>query len=288
MKSVSKIAVVLSLVFGLAACDNMSRDPGVASAPAASAVSTPVAASQASAPVEAKAELDLNNFDITEHLGDKEMGFKVAQLCKQEGPDNATGEYKSKACNEIFNDLNSPCNLESTSHNPFCDAINEDTEDVMREHYVDQEMKRANSSAEVLNHPTATEAQGIVLAEKCYNAGFATSECRTAVRQCANDVAIGKDDKCRGMDAFLQSKATGLLQVNVALPKEEPKPVSPARVESKPWPNGLEPTRANANKCANGSMSPEKCDVIFQICQNRRDPRSKHQGCRAFLDAAEH
>lgn len=287
MKSVSKIAVVISLVFGLAACDNMSRDTGTTSAPAASAVSEPVAASQASVPVEAKAELDLNNFDITEHLGDKEMGSKVAQLCKAE-LDPSTGGYKSKACNEIFNDLNSPCNLESTSHNPFCDAINEDTENGMREHFVDQEMKRANSSAEVLNHPTATEAQGIVLAEKCYNAGFATSECRTAVRQCANDVAIGKDDKCRGMDAFLQSKATGLLQVNVALPKEEPKPVAPARAESKPWPNGLEPTRSNANKCANGTMSPEKCDVIFQICQNRRDSRSKHPGCRAFLNAAEH
>ena len=287
MKSVSKIAVVLSLVFGLAACDNMSRDTGTTSAPAASAVSEPVAASQASAPVEAKAELDLNNFDITEHLGDREMGFKVAQLCKAE-LDPSTGEYRSKACNEIFNDLNSPCNLESTSHTPFCDAINEDTADVMREYHVDQEMKRANSSVEVLNHPTATEAQGIVLAEKCYNAGFATSECRTAVRQCANDVAIGKDDKCRGMDAFLQSKATGLLQVNVALPKEEPKPVAPARAESKPWPNGLEPTRSNANKCANGAMSPEKCDVIFQICQNRRDSRSKHPGCRAFLNSAEH
>lgn len=287
MKSTSKIAVVISLVFGLAACDNMSRDTGTASAPAASAVSTPAAASQASAPVEAKAELDLNNFDITEHLGDKELGFKVAQLCKAE-LDLSTGEYKSKACNEIFNDLNSPCNLDSTSHNPFCDAINEDTEEVMREHFVDQEMKRANSSAEVLNHPTATEAQGIVLAEKCYNAGFATSECRTAVRQCANDVAIGKDDKCRGMDAFLQSKATGLLQVNVALPKEEPKPVAPARAESKPWPNGLEPTRSNANKCANDQLNPEACNVIFQICQNKRDSRSKHQGCRAFLDAAEH
>ena len=290
MKSVSKLAIAFSLVFGLAACDNMSRDTGAASTPVASAVSAtaPIAASQSSAPVEAKAELDLNNFDITEHLGDRELGFKVSQLCKEE-LNPSTGEYKSKACNEIFNDLNSPCNLDSTSHNPFCDAVNEATEDGMREHFVDQEMKRANSSAEILNHPTATEAQGIVLAEKCYNAGFATTECRTAVRQCANDVAIGKDDKCRGIDAFLQSKATGLLQVNVALPKEEPKPVAPvSRAESKPWPNGLEPTRANANKCANDTMSPEKCDVIFQICQNRRDSRSKHQGCRAFLDAAEH
>nr|DAX43107.1 MAG TPA: lipoprotein [Caudoviricetes sp.] len=116
MKTVSKIVIAISLVFGLAACDNMSRDTGTASAPAASAASVPVAASQASAPVEAKAELDLNNFDITEHLGDREMGFKVAQLCKQEGPDNATGEYKSKACNEIFNDLNSPCNLDAAEH----------------------------------------------------------------------------------------------------------------------------------------------------------------------------
>ena len=90
------------------------------------------------------------------------------------------------------------------------------------------------------------------------------------------------------MDAFLQSKATGLLQVNVALPKEEPKPVAPARAESKPWPNGLEPTRSNANKCANDQLNPEACNVIFQICQNKRDSRSKHQGCRAFLDAAEH
>lgn len=287
MKSVSKIAVVISLVFGLAACDSMSRDTGTASAPAASAVSTPVAASQASAPVEAKAELDLNNFDITEHLGDREMGFKVAQLCKQEGPDDATGEYKSKACNEIFNDLNSPCNLDSTSHNPFCDAINEDTEEVMREHYVDNEMKRANSSAEILNHPTATEAQGIVLGERCYNSNYSGNQCRAELRRCASNL-LETDDKCRGLDAFLQSKGTGVLQIAANLPKEAPKPVAPARAESKPWPNGLEPTRSNANKCANDTMSPEKCDVIFQICQNRRDPRSKHQGCRAFLDAAEH
>ena len=287
MKSVSKIAVVLSLVFGLAACDSMSRDTGTTSAPAASAASAPAAASQASAPVEAKAELDLNNFDITEHLGDKEMGFKVAQLCKQEGPDESTGEYKSKACNEIFNDLNSPCNLESTSHNPFCDAINEDTADVMREHHIDNEMKRANTAAEILNHPTATEAQGIVLGERCYNSNYSGNQCRTELRRCASNL-LETDDKCRGMDAFLQSKGTGVLQANMNLPKESPKPVASARTESKPWPNGLEPTRANANKCANDTMSPEKCNVIFQICQNRRDPRSKHQGCRAFLDAAEH
>ena len=287
MKSVSKIAVVISLVLGLTACDNMSRDTGAASAPVASAASVPVAASQASAPVEAKAELDLNNFDITEHLGDKEMGFKVAQLCKQEGPDESTGEYKSKACNEIFNDLNSPCNLESTSHNPFCDAINEDTENGMREHNIDQEMKRANTAAEILNHPTATEAQGIVLGERCYNSNYSGNQCRAELRRCASNL-LETDDKCRGLDAFLQSKGTGVLQANMNLPKEAPKPVAPARAESKPWPNGLEPTRANANKCANDTMSPEKCNVIFQICQNRRDSRSKHQGCRAFLDAAEH
>ncbi len=258
MKSVSKIAVVLSLVFGLAACDNMSRDTGTASAPAAS---------QASVPVEAKAELDLNNFDITEHLGDKEMGFKVAQLCKQEGPDESTGEYKSKACNEIFNDLNSPCNLESTSHNPFCDAINEDTADVMREHHIDNEMKRANTAAEILNHPTATEAQGIVLAEKCYNAGFATSECRTAVRQCANDVAIGKDDKCRGMDAFLQSKGTGVLQANMNLPKEAPKPAG--------W-HGFASPKAAAIAC-DGADTP-KCNRVFDFC----DANPNDSGCREY------
>ena len=266
MKSVSKIAVVISLVFGLAACDNMSRDTGTTSAPAASAVSEPVAASQASVPVEAKAELDLNNFDITEHLGDREMGFKVAQLCKQEGPDNTTGEYKSKACNEIFNDLNSPCNLESTSHNPFCDAINEDTENGMREHFVDQEMKRANSSAEVLNHPTATEAQGIVLGERCYNSNYAGNQCRAELRRCASNL-LENDDKCRGLDAFLQSKGTGVLQIAANLPKEAPKPTG--------W-HGFSSPKAAAIAC-DGADTP-KCDRVFNFC----DAHPNDSGCREY------
>nr|DAE00333.1 MAG TPA: hypothetical protein [Myoviridae sp. ctLnO19]DAJ69116.1 MAG TPA: hypothetical protein [Caudoviricetes sp.] len=265
-KSVSKIAVVISLVFGLAACDNMSRDPGVASAPVASAASVPVAASQASAPVEAKAELDLNNFDITEHLGDREMGFKVAQLCKQEGPDNATGEYRSKACNEIFNDLNSPCNLDSTSHNPFCDAINEDTENGMREHNIDQEMKRANTAAEILNHPTATEAQGIVLGERCYNSNYAGNQCRAELRRCASNL-LETDDKCRGLDAFLQSKGTGVLQIAANLPKEAPKPAG--------W-HGFASPKAAAIAC-DGADTP-KCDRVFNFC----DAHPNDSGCREY------
>ena len=266
-KSVSKLAIALSLMFGLAACDNMSRDTGTTSAPAASAVSAPVAASQASAPVEAKAELDLNNFDITEHLGDKEMGFKVAQLCKQEGPDDATGEYKSKACNEIFNDLNSPCNLESTNHNPFCDAINEDTENTVREHDIDNEMKRANSSAEILNHPSAVEAQGIVLAERCYNSNYSGNQCRTELRRCASNL-LETDDKCRGMDALLQSKGTGVLQANMNLPKEAPKPTG--------W-HGFASPKAAATAC--GGADTPKCNRVGEFCIAH--PNDK--GCREYM-----
>ena len=271
MKSVSKLALAFSLVFGLAACDNMTRDVGSTNASAASVASTPVVASQASAPVEAKAELDLNNFDITEHLGDKEMGFKVAQLCKQEGPDDATGEYRSKACNEILNDLNSPCNLDSTSHNPFCDAINEDTENGVREHNIDNEMKRANTAAEILNHPSAVEAQGIVLAERCYNSNYSGNQCRTELRRCASNL-LETDDKCRGMDAFLQSKGTGVLQANMNLPKEAPKPAG--------W-HGFASPKAAAIAC-DGADTP-KCDSVFDFCtahpnDSGSDKRNDHSG----------
>lgn len=288
MKSVSKFTIALSLVLGLTACNDMLRDTGTASAPAASAVSAP-AASEAIASVPAKAEFNLDNFDITDHLGDKEMGIRVAAACKAEGPNPTTGEYKSKICNEIYNDLNSPCNLEATSHNPFCDAINEDTEDTVRETTINNEMKRAEDSAAILNHPTAVQAQGITLAEKCHNSAYASNECRTAVRYCANSVKIENEDKCRGMDAYLQSKGTGLLRINASLPAQATQqPQAANSSNTKPWPNGLEPTRANANKCASDSVDPEFCNVIFQICQDKRDSRSKHPGCPAFLDAAEH
>jgi len=268
MKSVSKIAVVISLVFGLAACDNMSRDTGTASVPVASAASVPAAASQASAPVEAKAELDLNNFDITEHLGDREMGFKVSQLCKEE-LNPSTGEYKSKACEEIFGDLNSPCNLASTSHNPFCDAVNEDTENTVREHDIDNEMKRANSSAEILNHPTATEAQGIVLGERCYNSNYAGNQCRVELRRCASNL-LETDDKCRGMDALLQSKGTGVLQANMNLPKEAPKPTG--------W-HGFASPKAAATAC--GGADTPKCNRVGEFCIAH--PNDK--GCQEYQRA---
>lgn len=268
MKSVSRIAIAFSLVFGLAACDNMSRDTGSTSAPSASAVSEPVAASQASAPVEVKAELDLNSFDITEHLGDKEMGFKVAQLCKAE-LNPSTGEYKSKACNEIFGDLNSPCNLESTSHNPFCDAVNEDTEDVMREHNIDQEMKRANTAAEILNRPSTVEAQGIVLAERCHGSNFAGNECRAAIRRCASNL-LDTDDKCRGMDAFLQSKGTGVLHVVANLPKEAPKPAGF---------HGFASPKQAARAC-DGADTP-KCNRVFDYCE----AHASDKGCQEYQRA---
>lgn len=267
-KSVSKIVFVLSVVFTMAACDNMPRDTGTASAPVASAVSAPVAASQASAPVEAKTELDLNNFDITEHLGDRELGFKVFQLCKEE-LNPSTGEYKSKACEEIFGDLNSPCNLASTSHNPFCDAIDEATADVMREHHIDNEMKRANTAAEILNHPTATEAQGIVLGERCYNSNYSGNQCRTELRRCASNL-LETDDKCRGLDAFLQSKGTGVLQIAANLPKESPKPTS--------WHGFASPKQA-ARAC-DGADTP-KCNRVFDYCE----AHANDKGCQEYQRA---